>query len=162
MSAVRVRLERSGPCHFVATDELGNAIAVGGSPAMAEEIVERSVAPDAIPSLEPSPAPGATGFRPMALLLVSTAACAALDTLHILTKQREPLGRLEIEVEGWRVEGVPSPYERLRIAFVAFGPVDPARLERAAELGVRRYCSVGETLRKDLVVDIVTEVRPAS
>lgn len=104
------------------------------------------------------------GFRPMELVLVGVAACAAIDVVRILEKARQSLEDLRISVEGERVEGTPAPFRHICIHFTAVGAVDPAKLERAVRLGVEKYCSVGvmlaPTVRLAWVCDVAGD--PAS
>lgn len=113
-----------------------------------------------------SPAHGGSddGFRPMELVLVGVAACAAIDVVLILEKARQSLEDLRITVEGERVEGTPSPFRRIRMHFTAVGAVDPAKLERAVRLGVEKYCSVGVMLAPTVRLAWVCDVEgdPAS
>ena len=161
MSTVQVTLRRIGPCAFEVRDGQGHYTRLDGSPELEAQILERAPVPEAIPkATEAGVPPGArAGLRPMQLLLVSVAGCAAMDIVLILARQRQDLRDLVIEVQGWRSEGTPAPYERIRMVFTAHGEVELARLERAVELGVSKYCSVAATLRPE--VQIVWEARVA-
>jgi putative redox protein len=92
------------------------------------------------------------GMRPMELLLASVASCAAMDVVHILRKQKEPLEHLAIEIEGARGEGEPSPYTRIHVVFVARGAVDSNKLTRAVSLAVEKYCSATASLAPEIPV----------
>ncbi|HHH28532.1 MAG TPA: OsmC family peroxiredoxin, partial [Polyangiaceae bacterium] len=105
-------------------------------------------------TLDGSPAIGGEGrgMRPMELLLTSLASCAAMDVVHILRKQKQPLEGLTIAVEGRRADAVPARFEAIHLRFVAEGAVAPNKLERAVRLGVEKYCSVGASLAPDIAV----------
>lgn len=120
-----VHLEQVGRAAFEARAGAGGALIVDGSPDIGGE---------------------GRGMRPMELLLSALASCCAMDVLHILRKQREPLEKLEIAVDGLRADAVPSPYTQIELAFTAHGAVDPHKLERAVGLAVEKYCSVRATL----------------
>lgn len=137
---MRVRLERIGKAAFEAKGGTGGSLVVDGSPEIGGE---------------------GRGMRPMELLLAAVASCSAMDVVHILGKQREPLEGLSIEVEGQRAEGVPSPFERIEIVFVARGNVDPHKLERAVGLAVEKYCSVGASLAPGVEVRWKARLEPA-
>ncbi|HBQ13833.1 MAG TPA: hypothetical protein DEF51_22755 [Myxococcales bacterium] len=94
-------------------------------------------------------------MRPMELLLTSLAGCAAMDVVHILRKQREPLEDLRIEAEGDRKDATPAPFTRVHLRFVATGAVNPGKLERAVRLAVEKYCSVGSSL--DPAIEVTHE-----
>ena len=131
MSRMSVKLERVGKAAFQAQADSGGQVLLDGSPEIGGE---------------------GRGMRPMELLLTALASCAAMDVVHILDRQRQPLENLEILVEGTRREGAPSPFSAIHLRFVAHGAVDPGKLERAVRLGVERYCSVGASLDPDLRV----------
>jgi putative redox protein len=122
---MEVTLEQVGAVAFEATAGSGGKLVVDGSPDIGGE---------------------GRGMRPMELLLASVASCSAMDVVHILRKQREPLEHLRVAIEGTRAEGVPSPFTRMKLVFVARGPVDPHKLERAVSLAVEKYCSARATL----------------
>ncbi len=98
------------------------------------------------------------GMRPMELLLSAVAGCASMDVVHILRKQREPLEKLHIEIEGDRKDATPAPFVRIRLVFVANAGVDAHKLERAVTLAVTKYCSVGATLAPGVDVTWSTRV----
>lgn len=128
---MRVELTRVGPAAFAARAGSGGELVLDGSPEIGGE---------------------GRGMRPMELLLTALASCAAMDVVHILRRQRQPLEDLEIVVEGDRREGTPSPFSAVHLRFLARGAVDPRKLERAVRLGVERYCSVGASLHPDVAV----------
>lgn len=161
MSTMRITLRRSGACAFEATNEAGARVVVAGSSELEARILERADA-SRIPS--PSTAPAADApMRPMELFLVSLAGCGAMDVVLILSRQREPLGELTIEVSGRRADATPAVFEQITLRFVAHasdvGAVDTAKLARAAELSVHKYCSVASMLGPDVEVRVETEVR---
>ena len=82
-----------------------------------------------------------------------------MDVLHILRKQREPLEKLDIALEGVRADAVPAPFTRIELVFVAHGDVDPHKLERAVGLAVDKYCSVRASLLPS--VEVVWSARRA-
>ena len=122
---MRVRLEQVGAAAFEATAGSGGALVVDGAPEIGGE---------------------GRGMRPMELLLSAVASCSAMDVVSILRKQRQPLEHLRVEIEGTRAEGVPSPFTRMKLVFVATGSVDQHKLQRAVSLAVEKYCSVRANL----------------
>src|SRR5690606_36072168 len=84
-----------------------------------------------------------SGFRPMELLLASLAGCSGIDVVNILKKSRVAFTSIDIEVDGDRKEGTPSPFSRIEIRFRIHGPeVDRAKAEKAVSLSLEKYCSV--------------------
>lgn len=82
------------------------------------------------------------GMRPMEMVLVGLAGCSAVDVLHILQKGRHGVEDLDIEVEGERADAVPAVFTKIHLRFVASGDFDEAKLVRAAQLSMDKYCSV--------------------
>ena len=165
MSTVRVTLHRIGPCAFEATDGQQHYARLDGSADLEAQILERAPRPETVPRTEAAatPPPGArAGLRPMQMLLVSLAACAAMDIVLILARQRQDLRDLVIEVEGWRVDATPAPFERIHMRFTAHGDVELEKLKRAVELGITKYCSVNSTLKPEVAVEWDALVAPAS
>jgi putative redox protein len=133
---MQVRLSQVGAAAFEATGGSGGTLIVDGSPDIGGE---------------------GRGQRPMELLLSSVAACSAMDVVHILRKQKEPLEHLEISIEGVRPDAPLSPFTRIKLVFVARGAVNVKKLERAVSLAVEKYCSVRATLGPG--VDVTWEAR---
>jgi putative redox protein len=88
-----------------------------------------------------------TGLKPSDLLLLAAASCSAYDVVSILTKQREPLADLEIICTGEQQEDPPYQFTSIHLHFVAKGPVNPKKVERAINLSEDKYCSVTNTLK---------------
>lgn len=139
MSKLRVELERVGAAAFAARAGSGGEVVIDGAPEIGGE---------------------GRGMRPMELLLTALASCAAMDVVHIMNRQRQPLASLAIEVEGTRREATPAPFSAIHLRFVAHGDVDPKKLERAVRLGVERYCSVGASLDSDVTVTWEAHLAP--
>jgi putative redox protein len=134
-----LRLEQVGAAAFEATALGGGSLIIDGSPEVGGE---------------------GRGMRPMEVLLSALASCSAMDVLHILRKQREPIERLQIDIEGVRADTSPSPFTHATLVFTAHGPVDRHKLERAVGLAVDKYCSVRASLAPE--VDVRWTARLAS
>lgn len=90
---------------------------------------------------------------PMLQLLLAAAACSATDVLLILRKMRTDVRRLEVALDGTRRDEEPRRYVRLDLAWTVAGEgLDEAKVRRAIELSLEKYCSVMATLAPDLVV----------
>ena len=96
------------------------------------------------------------GPSPTEALLMSLAACMAIDINVILEKSRVPVDDLVVKVSGPRAPDPPRRFLSLRIEVELAGPreEDQSKLERAAQLSRDKYCSVFHTLRPDLPVDL--------
>jgi putative redox protein len=90
-----------------------------------------------------------TGFRPMELLLVGFGGCSGMDVISILRKKRQQVTGLEINVKGEKSDTAPKIYKEVQIEYVVKGKgVEKGAVERAIELSLEKYCSVGATLAK--------------
>lgn len=92
---------------------------------------------------------------PVELLLESTAACSAVDVVLILARMRMPASRLEMDLDGDRNPTPPRYFTRMRLAFDIWGDdVTPEKAARAIQLSVVKYCSVYNTLRPDMKLEL--------
>jgi len=114
--------------HFIAKNEDGNSISLDGSPDIGG---------------------GNKGVRPMQLLLMGIGGCSGIDVILILKKQKQVIEGLTIEVEGnkEKVEGY-SLFKKIDLNFIFKGKLDDAKVKRAIELSLEKYCSVAKTLEK--------------
>ncbi|WP_353129587.1 OsmC family protein [Parapedobacter pyrenivorans] len=97
------------------------------------------------------------GTRPMELVLMALGSCSALDLVSILKKQRQQIDDIKIDVEGQRREDIPQVFTAIHILFSLSGAIDQAKAEKAAELAVKKYCSVHDMLAAggiDITYDI--------
>lgn len=90
------------------------------------------------------------GARPMEMLLMGLAGCSAIDVILILNKQRQVIDDLRLSVEGERVviEGTQqSPFRSIHVNYHFKGQLDPAKVKRAIELSMEKYCSATAQFR---------------
>ena len=87
--------------------------------------------------------------RPMQTLLMSMAACSAIDVVSILKKQKQEIKDFVVEVEGERenVKDGAAVFTNVHAHFKLKGNVEPLKAKRAVELSIDKYCSVAKTLR---------------
>lgn len=86
------------------------------------------------------------GVRPMELVLMALGSCSVLDLLSILKKQRQQVDDVKIKVTGNRREAIPNVFTDIHIEFFLTGEIDQGKAEKAAELAVKKYCSVHDML----------------
>jgi putative redox protein len=85
----------------------------------------------------------------MELLLVGFGGCSGMDVISILRKKRQNVTGFEVNVKGERADSHPHVYKDIHIEFVVKGKgVDKVAVERALNLSLDKYCSVGATLGK--------------
>jgi len=88
---------------------------------------------------------------PVETLLSAIGTCAGADIVDILTKQRTPPKRLEIEVFATRRPEHPRRILTLDLTFEVDGPkLEAAQVERAVALSIEKYCTVAATLAGDI------------
>jgi putative redox protein len=123
---MKVRLEQVGAAAFSAkAEESGAELVLDGKPEIGGE---------------------GRGMRPTELFLSGLAGCGAMDVVHILRRQKEPLEQLTIDIEGDRSATTPARFTKIHLKFTARGAVDRHKLERAVALSVDKYCTVRNTL----------------
>lgn len=86
------------------------------------------------------------GVRPMELVLMALGSCSSFDLISILKKQRQDIQDISVSVEADRADAVPAVFTAIRMTFNLKGTIDPAKAEKAAELAVKKYCSVHDML----------------
>jgi len=128
---MKVTLRRTDDAfHFEAKNEDGRTVHIDA----AEKIGGRNI-----------------GVRPMQMLLMASAACAAIDIISILKKQRQNISGFEIDVDGERevpaVKGEAAVFKDVTVVFKLKGKIDLVKAKRATELSMEKYCSASKTLR---------------
>jgi putative redox protein len=82
-------------------------------------------------------------LSPVETLVVSLAACAAMDVAAIAAKKRQVIDRYAVQVEAEQRDEYPQVLTRVRIVHEVEGPgVDEAAIRRAIELSATKYCPV--------------------
>jgi putative redox protein len=126
---MRIEINRlNHAVHLEALNEDGNTVSMDGAPQM-----------------------GGTksGFRPMQMLLAGLGGCSAIDFIDILKKQRQDLQDFRIIIDGDREhKPAPSVFTSVHMHFKLQGNLDPLKVERALDLSINKYCSVGKMLEK--------------
>jgi len=128
---MKIKLVQNGPVKFTATNASGASAIIDGPADMGGENA---------------------GLRPMETVLSALAGCSSIDVIHILKKQRQELERLEVEVEGERADAVPAVFTKIHLRFVAYGNLDAAKVQKAVELSMEKYCSVSRMLAPTVAI----------
>lgn len=126
-STMKVQLQRKNEAvHFEASSELSSInVQIDGSEAIGGE---------------------GKGVRPMELVLMALGSCSVFDLSTILKKQRQEIEDISVEVEGQRRDEVPNIFTSIHITFTLQGKIDEEKAQKAAELAVKKYCSVHDML----------------
>lgn len=99
--------------------------------------------------------------RPMEVLLIGLMGCTAMDVISILRKKRQDVQDFRIFASFERSAEHPKKYTAIHLEYVAYGDVDLAALERAAELSETTYCGAIATVRGVAEVTRSCRVEPA-
>ena len=102
---------------------------------------------------------GRSAPSPFDTLLAALASCAATDIVSILAKQRTPAAALKVTVEAHRVDATPRRLAAVILHFSIRAPnAAPAKVARAVELAVTKYCSVRSSLLAEVPVTWTVEL----
>jgi putative redox protein len=101
--------------------------------------------------------PNPQGASPMELLLMGIAGCSSIDIVMILKKQQLEMTNLEMDVEGFRVDGaIPNVFKRIHLKIFIDGDIPENKAKRAVDLSLEKYCSVAKMLES--TAEITSEV----
>lgn len=93
------------------------------------------------------------GPSPMELVLIGTGGCSAYDVVHILEKGREAVEDCAVELDADRAETDPKVFTRIHMHFVVRGRnLAPAKVKRAIDLSIEKYCSASAMLAKTATI----------
>ena len=96
---------------------------------------------------------GETGQGPVDSVLSALASCVSMDVVEILAKRRTPVASLTVDVVGVRVNAIPRRLESVTLEFQITGDgIEREHAERAIDLSITRYCSVRDSLAKDISI----------
>jgi len=85
---------------------------------------------------------------PMEMLLVSVAACTAVDVVSVLEKKRQKISDYKSEITGERRDEHPRAFTKFHIHHIVYGrDVSEQAVRQAIELSDTKYCSVAATVR---------------
>ncbi len=137
---MKVTLQRlNDAVHFEGKNEDGNTIQIDGNPNFGGE---------------------GKGVRPMQLLLMSLAGCSSMDVVSLLTKMRQPLDDIQVEVNGERdTSEVPPVFKKIHLKFFLKGNLDEEKVAKAISKSVDKYCSVARMLEGKAEITWGFEVR---
>ncbi len=98
-----------------------------------------------------------SGMRPKALMLSSLAGCSGLDVASLIKKMKLEVDDFHIETMGELTEEHPKYYHKVKIEYHFHGPnLNEAKLQRAVDLSIEKYCGVMEMFRRFAELDIET------
>jgi len=90
-----------------------------------------------------------SGFRPKALMLSSLAGCSGLDVASMIKKMRLNVDDFVITVSAELTDEHPRYYNKVQVDYHFTGAsLDEAKLQKAIDLSVEKYCGVMEMFRR--------------
>lgn len=101
------------------------------------------------------------GSNPMELLLMAIAGCSGMDIVSILGKMQVKVKKFEMSVEGERASDHPRVFKDIEVVYKFWGESLPEdKLQRAAQLSMRKYCSVVNMIDKVANLTYRIEINP--
>ena len=102
------------------------------------------------------------GPSPMEAVLIGAGACSAFDVVHILEKGREKVSDCAVDLDAERAPTEPKVFTRIRMRFIVTGRgLDRAKVARAIDLSLTKYCSATAMLAKTAEITHEFEIREA-
>lgn len=96
----------------------------------------------------PKPGPSA-----MELVLIGCGGCSAWDVVNILQKARQAVDDVSVALDADRAETEPKVFTRVHLHFTVRGRgLDEARVRRAIDLSIDKYCSATAMVAKTATV----------
>ena len=89
----------------------------------------------------------------METLLIGLGGCSGIDVINILTKQKEDLADIKININASRVNEEPAIFEEINIQFNLSGDLNEQKVERALALTFDKYCSVANILGRSAKIN---------
>ncbi len=96
---------------------------------------------------------GKNSIPPMGALLLSLAACTAMDVWYIMVKKHQLITNLEVEVKGEKREDYPKIFKRVQLEYIFEGDVDEKACREAINLSLQKYCSVYNMLKDSVIIE---------
>lgn len=102
---------------------------------------------------------GTLGPSSVTTLLLAAASCSGSDVVLILEKMRAKLSAFRIEITGTRRPDDPKRVTALHLTYhVAGDDLNEAKVRRAIDLSIQKYCSVMHSLAPDIAVTYALEL----
>jgi putative redox protein len=106
------------------------------------------------------------GCKPTDALLLSLAGCMGIDVVLFLQKMKMDLENFKVDITGERNATPPQYFKTVDIVLHLAGKnLNPKKVARAVSLSHEKYCSVYNSLRKDMAVNVsynITDTASAS
>lgn len=88
------------------------------------------------------------GVRPKALMLSSLGGCTGLDVVSLMNKMKVKFDSFKVVVSGELTDEHPKYYKTVTVDYHVYGKdMNEAKINKAVNLSVERYCGVFEMFR---------------
>ena len=84
----------------------------------------------------------------------------SIDLIHILTRGRHDVRSLRATLEGARAADNPKRFLAVTLHFAIEGSVPSDAVSRAIELSRTKYCSVWQSMRDDIDLQVTFDLAP--
>jgi len=102
------------------------------------------------------------GPPPKQMVLASLAGCSGMDVVAILRKMQMPFDAFVVEVSGILTDEHPKVYSDIKIRYIfSGGGLDTAKIGKAVNLSLDKYCGVAAMLRKTAKITYEIVTNPA-
>lgn len=99
------------------------------------------------------------GCKPTDALLLSLAGCMGIDVVMFLQKMKMELETFKVDIVGERNTAPPQYFRTVGLVLHLTGKnLNPKRVARAVSLSHEKYCSVYNSLRKDMEVKVTYNI----
>ena len=99
------------------------------------------------------------GVRPMELLGIGLAGCAAMDVISILRKKRQHITQFEVKMDAPRSKEYPQVFTSALITYVITGQgVSEEAVLRSIELAATKYCPAEFMFAQVFPIDLQYEI----
>lgn len=97
------------------------------------------------------------GYRPKALMLSSLAGCSGLDVASLIKKMKLDVTEFKIDTIAQLTDEHPKYYDSVTIEYHFYGTnLKEAKLQKAVDLSIEKYCGVSEMFRRFAKLEIKT------
>lgn len=105
---------------------------------------------------------GQAGPSPMQALIMALGGCMGMDIVHFLKKSRVPADAVRLSLAGHRADGHPSRFTAIDLHVEVEGAATDEQVARAIELSRSTYCSVWNSMRQDIALNVTFTVHRPS
>lgn len=96
---------------------------------------------------------------PMEYVLMALGGCSSIDVVMILQRARQQVTNCVCELDSERAETSPKVFKKIHAKYIVTGVgLKPEQVERAVNLSIEKYCSVGLMLSGKVEISASFEI----